>query len=109
MRTAIKDRDKTYARAKGTKNEQDWAQLKIARNKVVKIIKKEKKEYLENTIDKNKKEPKIMWKVLKNIIRGENKRTQTIYNIDFEILDSDMKGSIADKFNIYYLKNIEDN
>lgn len=43
-----------------------------------------------------------MWKVLKELVRGEPTGTKEINNIDFEILDKKIECSSADKLNMYY-------
>ncbi|XP_011693469.1 PREDICTED: uncharacterized protein LOC105453325 [Wasmannia auropunctata] len=84
--------------------EQNWLQFKTEKNAVVELIKK--KEYYENMIDLNKDNPSNIWKILKEMVRGEpigNKETEAI---DFEILDNVDGCNIADKFNLYYIQNI---
>lgn len=102
------ERDKAYRKALYEDTEQNWQQFKNKRNAVVKLIKIKKKEYYENKIDQNKDNPTSMWKTLKEVIRGEPVGAKAIENIDFEILDNDTEGNIADKFNLYYIQSIND-
>lgn len=86
--------------------EQDWLKYKVERNTVIKLIKTKKKEYNENMIDRNKNNPAIIWKTLKEIIKGEPMKRKVMENIDFEILDSINGCNIADKFNLFYIESI---
>lgn len=108
IRIATKKRDDAYVTALYTKDEQDWTQFKIERNMMVKIIRKKKKEYHEEMIDKNKNYSKMMWKTIKEVVRGEDKEPKEIHNVDFEILDNTPECNLADKFNLYYTKSIND-
>lgn len=48
-----------------------------------------------------------MWKTSKEVIRGETETYKEINNIDFEILDSKNNCDTANKFNMYYVKSID--
>ncbi|XP_039311711.1 uncharacterized protein LOC120359162 [Solenopsis invicta] len=106
IREAADRRDRAYRKALYDNTEQNWSQYKIERNGVVKLIRKEKKEYYGSMIDLNKKNPTTMWKILKEVIRGEPVGIQEIGNIDFEILGDTEECNIADKFNLYYIQSI---
>jgi len=108
IRLATNTRDEAYARAVHTGNEQDWLQFKMERNAVVKIIRKKKKEYYENMIDDNKNDPVLMWKTLKEVIRGEATGLREISNVDFEILENVEECTLANKFNVFYIQSIRD-
>lgn len=99
-------RDVAYRKAIYNGTEQDWMQFKMERNVVVKLIRVKKKEYYENMIDLNKHDPTLMWKTLKEIVRGEPVSTKEIKDIDFEILGNTEECNIADKFNLYYIQSI---
>lgn len=104
---AARRRDEAYRVAITTGLEEHWQQFKVERNAVVKLIRENKKEYYEKMIDDNKKDPTKMWKTLKEVIKGESMGTREIENIDFEILNDMMGGSIADKFNVYYVQSVK--
>lgn len=59
-------------------------------------------------IDKSKHDPAMMWKTLKEVIRGENTGIERINDIDFEILQNIGDYNLADKFNLYYIQSIDD-
>lgn len=104
---AATSRDKAFKRAIIENTECSWVQYKIERNAVVKIIREKKKEYYENMIDNNRDDPTNMWKVLKELVKGEPIGAKEINNIDFEILDKTIECSLADKFNMYYIQSIQ--
>jgi hypothetical protein len=108
IRLATNTRDEAYARAICTGNEQDWLQFKTERNAVVKIIRTKKKEYYENMIDDNKNDPVLMWKTLKEVIRGEATGSKETNNVDFEILENVEVCTLANKFNRFYIQSIND-
>jgi len=62
-----------HRRALYDNTEQNWSQYKNERNAVVKLIREKKKEYYENMINFNKENSATMWKILKEIIRGETR------------------------------------
>lgn len=86
-------RDKAFKRAIAKKTECSWIQYKTERNAVVKMIREKKKEYYEAMIDNNRDDPTNMWKVLKEIVKGKPISTKEINNIDFEILDKQIKAA----------------
>lgn len=88
--------------------EQDWIQFKIERNMVVTLIRKEKKRYYENMKDDNKNDSVMMWKTLKEVIRGEKVGAKGANDIDFEILQNMGECNLADKFNLYYIQSIDE-
>lgn len=107
IREAATSRDKAFKRAITEKTECSWVQYKTERNAVVKLIREKKKEYYETMIDNNRDDPTNMWKVLKELVKGEPTGAKEINNIDFEILDKTIECSLADKFNIYYIQSIQ--
>lgn len=59
-------------------------------------------------IDHNKKDPVMMWKTLKKVIRGEKTGAEEISDIDFETLQNLEGCNLADRFNWYYIQSIDD-
>lgn len=107
IREAAASRDKAYRRAIIENTECSWIQYKAERNVVVKLIREKKKEYYEAMIDNNRYDPTNMWKVLKELVKGKPIGAKDINNIDFEILNKTIDCSLADKFNMYYIKSIQ--
>ncbi|XP_071579880.1 uncharacterized protein, partial [Temnothorax nylanderi] len=106
IRMAADRRDEAHSRAISTGKEQDWEYFKNERNAVVKLIRAKKKEYYENMVDNNRRDPTKMWKTLKELIKGEQRGSENIDNVDFEILEDMEECNIADNFNTYYVKSI---
>lgn len=106
IRMAAVRRDEAHSRAISSGKDQDWEFFKNERNAVVKLIRAKKKEYYENMIDNNRSDPTKMWKTLKELIKGEQRGSENIDNVDFEVLEDIEECNIADKFNIYYVKSI---
>jgi len=66
--------------------------------KIIRVMKK----YYENMIDRNKGNPTTMWKILKEIIRGEPSGDMKAEDINFESLDNTEERNVADNFNTKY-------
>lgn len=107
IKRVANDRDRAYAKAIGTGLHQDWMQYKRERNRVINLIKYKKKQYYQNMIDNNKSDAKSMWKVLKEVVKGENANKSSTDRIDFEGINVNEEMSAADKFNKYYIKSID--
>lgn len=73
---SMRQRDKAYKQARNTKTEEDWELFRNLRNRTVNVCRKAKKEYLENKLDRNRNEPKQMWKVLKEMLNGSKGSTE---------------------------------
>lgn len=118
----IKQRDKAYKTARISKCKEDWDLFRRLRNNIVDICRKAKRDYLEEKLDNNKKDPKQMWKVLKEVLKGntssnEYKELQcgnkTINNVKemvntFNFYFIDSVRQLRSKLNEdYYLENIK--
>jgi len=73
----------------------------------VNLIKVRKKKYYENLIDRNKGNFTVMWKILKEIIRGEPNGNMKAEDINFESLDNIEERNVVDKFNLFYMQSID--
>jgi len=87
--------------------ELNWLQYKMKWNIIVELIKIKKKEYYENVIDRNKENPIIIWKILKEIIRSEPSGNREKEDINFESWDNITDNNIANKFNLFYIQSID--
>ncbi|KMQ84785.1 endonuclease-reverse transcriptase [Lasius niger] len=65
VKEASKKRDWTY-NAIGVKS--DWEEYKKRRNEVITLIRRNKRNYYEQSIDKAKTNPKKMWNMIKELI-----------------------------------------
>lgn len=103
-REAIDNRNRAYQRFVFTNEEEDWNNYKYARNNTVRVINEEKTIFYERNIDRNKSNPKLMWKNLKEIVG--NKKGEHIFqslNCNGVIYNNNM----ADVLNQYYVGSIE--
>ena len=103
---AMAKRDKLFHNTKTQPlNYELKQQYKIARNRVIALIKKAKNEHYKNRICNISKNPKEAWRIIKAVC-GKNTRKKSQYPIvmsnpqNHSILDSEM--SIANEFNMYY-------
>lgn len=102
----MKERDRLYKRAIVTRQDVDWTLYQQKRNRVVSMIRQQKRKEYNEKIDEAKDQPKKMWKTLKEIIDG-NKKDNQRRGIRFEeehIMDSQ---TIAEKFNIFFIESVD--
>lgn len=103
----IAERDKMYRRAVITQQDIDWQNYKIKRNSVVQLIRRQKEVFYQEKIDEVKDNPVEMWKTLKQLVKSnkkDNKKEDITFNNELEKNEE----TIANKFNIYFLKSIEE-
>ncbi|KMQ85478.1 rna-directed dna polymerase from mobile element jockey-like protein, partial [Lasius niger] len=101
-----KQRDTAYRVARISKNVNDWELFRQLRNKVVDECRKAKREYLEEKLDKNRKDPKQMWRSLKEIMKGSS------YNNEYKEIryGDDIISNVeemANKFNCYFVNSVK--
>ncbi|RLU18430.1 hypothetical protein DMN91_008787 [Ooceraea biroi] len=103
---AIRQRDEAHRVARVSGNGEDWKIFQQLRNKVVDVCRKTKRRYMEEKLDKNKKDLKQMWRVLKELVKG--KVTDKEY-MEVQLGNRIIKGmeEMADKFNHYCIDSIK--
>lgn len=105
IQVTIKHRNEAYKRARISKTEEDWEIFRQWRNKTVDRCRRAKRGYLEEKLDKNKKDPKNMWRVLKEMMKG--KRSDKEYKeIQFENRIIYKVEEMANIFNCYFVDSI---
>lgn len=105
IKLIIKQRDEAYKVARISNNKKDCELFRQLRNKTVDVCRKAKRGYLEELIDKNKKDPKSMWSVLKEIIKGK-KGDKEYKEIQRENIIIYKVEEMADIFNCYFVDSI---
>jgi hypothetical protein len=101
----IKERDNAHKVARTSNNECDWEVVRQLRNKTVDSCRKAKKGYIEEKLNKHKKDPRKMWGVLKEMLKG--KGTDKEYKeIQVENRIINNVEEMADKFNCYFVDSI---
>jgi hypothetical protein len=104
----IKKRDEYYKQAIITQRDREWIGYRQQRNKVVTMIRTQKKKYYEDNIDKVKNEPIKMWSTLKQLTMEDKNRSYSKNGILFNSeLITDSK-TLAEKFNGFFLDSIEE-
>lgn len=102
----IADRDMLYRRAIITNSEEDWSNFKKHRNAVLQLIRKQKHIYYQEKIDNVKNNSTEMWKTLKQLMKS-NDRGERRKSILFNSIVIENDDDIADNFNTYFLKSID--
>ena len=102
----MRQRDMAYRTARSTKLEEDWDLYRQLRNVTVDVCRKAKREYLIEKLDNSTKEPKRMWKVLKEMLKGSQ------YSEEYKELDCNNKiisnvEEMAEKFNMYFVESVK--
>ena len=82
--------------------------FKAARNKVVRLVEKAKKEAIVNEINENKLNLRALWKTLKNIFPTEAKRQSKIHSLDKDGRKYSTSKDISNLFNEHFV-SIADN
>ena len=101
-------RDKLHRAFKLTKSIHDSEQYRLARNKVQKLINQKKQHFVQNSLNKHKKDPKKLWKTIKNLGFPSKSKSSAKINLNInDKIDSDAE-NIANHFNKFYAK-IADN
>jgi len=72
----MNQRDLAHTAVRLSSRSENWILFKQLRNKVVDASRKVKREYLERRLDMNKGEPKQMWKLLKEMLKGTSNNTE---------------------------------
>jgi len=101
----LNQRDLAHRAARLNSRSEDWILFKQLRNKVVDANRKAKREYLKSRLDMNKGEPKQMWKLLKEMLKG------TSNNIECNELQCGNRivnnvKEMAEEFNRYFVSSI---
>lgn len=101
----IKQRDIAFETARISKKSEDWDLFRQLRNKTVDICRKAKRKYLEEKLDNNKRSPKLMWKTLKEMLKGNPS------NIKYKEMEckneiNNNKEEMSNKFNCYFIDSV---
>ena len=107
IKTEIRKRDNAYKIAELINTEAKWNEYRIQRNITTNLIRSKKGKYYQIIIDKNKGNSKQMWKGIKEVMGGKNNK-KIIENIYFGDENISEKEQIAQRFNTYFIRSIED-
>jgi len=101
----MNQRNLAHRVARSNNSSKEWNLFKQLRNKVVDTCRKTKREYLGKRLDKNKGEPKQMWKLLQEMLNS------TSHNREYKELQCENRinnnvKEVADEFNKYFVDSI---
>lgn len=101
-------RDDSYIKAQLGNSVEEWQNYKTNRNNFVTILRREKKAYFEEKIDRVRNDSREMWKTLKKVTDERKTVNKQSGLINFpNSLDCDEE-SVASKFNNYFVDSIID-
>lgn len=103
---AIRERNNNYKRFALTGADVDWVNFKRARNRAVKVINNAKTNFFVKFIDDNKRNPKLMWKHLKEIISPKTSKPIESLNCGGIIYNDTT--TIVNVLNQYFVNSIEE-
>lgn len=106
IKNKIYERDCLYKRAVITKEFDDWNNYKKKRNEVVSEIRQQKKLYYKNEIDDCRGDAKVMWKTLKELIKGKEINKKDEISFGDKTVTGDYQ--ICEAFNEYFLESIKE-
>lgn len=96
-------RDKRYQHYLEGKCE--WTSYKVIRNEYSCALRREKKVFIQRSIEQNKNNTKELWRILKRLIKPEQAPSNCV---NFDGTDIREESQIADKFNSYFVDSIEE-
>lgn len=101
--TSIKHKNNMYSQAVGNKQSAKWMEYIKYRNILNNSIRKSKRMYFQNILEKNKTNMKITWKILNKIIskKTTNKRIQTVFNSDNSKISNPQQ--VCELFNDFFI------
>ena len=81
MKKVMDEQDKILRKARKTRKDSDWSNYKQLKNQRNNMIKQAKRKYHNNLIANNSKNPKALWKVVKEVFSYERYHQFFIYTI----------------------------
>ena len=100
----IKDKDNYIKIAKQTKKEEDWLLAKRERNRVGKLVKGAKADFVKEQQHEHKNDPKKFWKVVSSIVPGKKqKQMQGSISLRDEVEKEEVpEALVADHINNFF-------
>jgi hypothetical protein len=93
----------SYTRASITGDDEDWNQYKVNRNVYVNKLRNDRDKNDQDLIERNKNDPKNLWKVLKKLVKQKSKVKKNIV-FDGNVIED--KELIVNGFNEYFIDSI---
>ena len=98
----IRNRDKIHRKYISTKLEVDGLHYRSSKNKVKSLINSKKEIYIKNSLEKNKRDSKKLWKSLKNLGLPSKTKSDSKINLNIDGQITSKPADIADHFNDFY-------
>ncbi|CAB3982545.1 Hypothetical predicted protein, partial [Paramuricea clavata] len=99
----IKARDKLYYKARKYQTDEDWANYRIAKNKVTKTIRNAKKNYFSDKFQENKQNPSKLWNLIKNLTNDDAGKNESVKFLTENSTTLKDKVTIAETFNRFFV------
>lgn len=99
--SAIKQRNNLHRQAIRYNTEVHWREYRLARNQVVHLIRKAKRDFYRNSINCNLDNPKNLWKIIRNLAPSQCSNLPSHLLVDGIIYDSHI--DIANLFNAHFV------
>ena len=100
--SVIKQRNNLHRQAVRYNTELHWREYRLARNQVVHLIRKAKRDFYHNSINCNLDNPKNLWKIIRNLAPSQCSNLPSHLLVDGIIYDSHI--DIANLFNAHFFK-----
>lgn len=100
-----KNRDDSYKKYKISRLENNKVKYRECRNRVVAVIREERKKFYQEKIDLEKSSPRKMWETLGQLITDRKKTKMNKIDINGEILTNST--DIAENLNKYFIDSIK--
>jgi len=98
----IKNRNKLYQKFRVSRKEEDNMNYRTSRNQVHALINGKKKTYIQNSLKENKRDPKKLWKTLKNLGLPSKSKSNSKINLIINGELNSKPADIAEHFNSFY-------
>ncbi|CAL1671998.1 unnamed protein product [Lasius platythorax] len=105
IRNLMKQRDIAYKIARLNNNVEDWELFRQLRNLTVDACRKAKREYLEKKLDKNKRNPKQIWNILKDMLKSNSVSRECSELLCANKVINKVE-EMAERFNYYFIDSI---
>ncbi len=99
---AIKARDKLYYKATKYQTDDDWANYRVAKNKVTKIIRNAKKTYFSDKFRESKQNPSKLWNLIKGLTNDNAEKNESAQFLTENGMTIRDKENIAEIFNRFF-------
>ena len=98
----IRERNRTFYNFRKTKSHLLYKKYCQLRNKVQRLVKEAKQNYIDSEIEENKHKPKLLWKVLSKLGYSDKSKQKSKIGLDINGERCFDEAKVADEFNNFY-------